>query len=257
MSIVSKEEVLPREPSLIVDNLTKKYADNIVLDQLSLTVNPGEIHGILGRNGIGKTTLIECVVGLRPFNQGTIKVRGLDILSSRDEIIKQVGIQPQEANLFPRLSIEETMQLFSSFYGDPLAYSEIMNVLDLERTKNKRVKSLSTGQKQRLLVALSLIGNPSFIILDEPTTGIDPQVKQLIWKVLQKEKTDHNAILLSTHNMEEAEKICDRVSILHNKKIVASGMPKEIIMNNRKTMNDTLEDVFLHLTGSSLRGEID
>ncbi len=132
-----------------------------------------------------------------------------------------------------------------------------MNVLDLERIKNKRVKSLSTGQKQRLLVALSLIGDPSFIILDEPTTGIDPQVKQLIWKVLQKEKTDHNAILLSTHNMEEAEKICDRVSILHNKKIVASGTPKEIIMNNRKTMNDTLEDVFLHLTGSSLRGEID
>ncbi len=115
MSIVSKEEVLPSDPSLIVDNLTKKYADNIVLDQLFLTVNPGEIHGILGRNGIGKTTLIECVVGLRPFNQGTIKVGGLDILSSRDEIMKQVGIQPQEANLFPRLSIEETMQLFSSF----------------------------------------------------------------------------------------------------------------------------------------------
>ncbi|WP_042224257.1 ABC transporter ATP-binding protein [Oceanobacillus manasiensis] len=257
MSTIPNEEVLPSEPSLIVENITKKYADNIVLDQLSLTINQGEIHGILGRNGIGKTTLIECMVGLRAFNEGAIKFGELDISQDREEIIKQVGIQPQEANLFPRLSVHETMQLFASFYGEPLAYNDIINDLDLESIKNKRIKSLSTGQKQRLLVALSLIGNPSFIILDEPTTGIDPQIRQLIWKVLRKVKTENYSILLSTHSMEEAEKICDRISILHNRKIVATGTPKEIINTYRKTLNDTLEDVFLILTGSSLRGEID
>ncbi|NWO15013.1 ABC transporter ATP-binding protein [Virgibacillus sp.] len=257
MTSVSKEEILPHNPLMIVDRLTKTYADNMVLDKLSLTIHQGEIHGVLGRNGVGKTTLIECIVGLRPFNHGTIKIKGLDILADRDKIIKQVGIQPQEANLFPRLSIHETMQLFASFYRDSQSYKEIIEMLDLERIKNKRIKSLSTGQKQRLLVALSLIGDPSLIILDEPTTGIDPQIKQLIWKVLQQVKTHNKSILLSTHNMEEAEKICDRISILHNTKIITTGTPKEIITNHRKTMNDTLEDVFLILTGSSLRGEID
>lgn len=257
MNSVPIEEFLPDESIMIVKDLTKKYSESVVLEQLSLTINKGEIHGILGRNGIGKTTLIECVVGLRPFNQGIVRIIGLNILKDRDKVIKHIGIQPQEANLFPRLTVSETMQLFSSFYGNPHSYTEIMDMLDLGRIKEKRVKSLSTGQKQRLLVALSLIGNPSLIILDEPTTGIDPQIRQLIWKVLQEIKSHNKSILLSTHSMEEAEKVCDRISILHDKKIIATGTPDEIIHKYRRSKSDTLEDVFILLTGSSLRGEID
>ncbi|MFB7155426.1 ABC transporter ATP-binding protein [Lysinibacillus sp. NPDC056232] len=257
MKILPHEEVICDEQSMVIENLTKQYANNVVLDSLSLTINTGEIHGILGRNGVGKTTLIECAVGLKSFNQGSIKIRGLNILEDRDKIIRHVGIQPQEANLFPRLTIMETMELFSSFYGEILSYHNIMEMLDLDKIKNKRVNSLSTGQKQRLLVALSLIGNPSLIILDEPTTGIDPQIKQLIWQVLNKMKSQNKSILLSTHNMEEAEKICDRISILHDKKIILTGTPSEIINKYRKTKNDTLEDVFLLLTGTTLRGGMD
>lgn len=254
---MSYQEVIYNERSMVIENLTKQYTNNVVLDSLSLTINTGEVHGILGRNGVGKTTLIECTVGLKLFNQGTIKIRGMNILEDRDKIIRHVGIQPQEANLFPRLSVMETMQLFSSFYGEITSFHKIMDMLDLDKIKNKRVNSLSTGQKQRLLVALSLIGNPSLIILDEPTTGIDPQIKQLIWKVLTKMKSEDKSILLSTHSMEEAEKICDRISILHDKKIIVTGTPKEIIDKYRKKQNDTLEDVFLLLTGTTLREDID
>lgn len=257
MTSVSKEGILPEKSLMIVKGLKKEYSDNMVLDELSFTINRGEIHGVLGRNGIGKTTLIECAVGLRPFDQGIIKIIGQDIVKNRDKVIKHVGIQPQEANLFPRLTVEETMELFSSFYGDPHSYTQIMVMLDLEKIKDKRVKSLSTGQKQRLLVALSLIGNPSLVILDEPTTGIDPQIRQLIWKVLREIKSHNRSILLSTHSMEEAEKVCDRISILHDKKIIATGTPNEIINKYRKSSLDTLEDVFILLTGSSLRREID
>jgi ABC-2 type transport system ATP-binding protein len=171
--------------------------------------------------------------------------------------LSHIGVQPQEANLFPRQTVKETLQLFASFYPEPMSIDYLINILELEPILNKKVKALSVGQRQRLLVAVALIGNPKLIILDEPTSGIDPQIRHLIWDCLLEMKEKNKTILLSTHYMDEAEKICDTVSILHNGKIIVSDTPKNIIVNNRKRMTDNLEDVFIYLTGKEIRKEVD
>ncbi|MDO7907922.1 ABC transporter ATP-binding protein [Paenibacillus sp. JX-17] len=246
------------QPScLTVNNLTKKFNNESVLENLSMSIYQGEIHGIIGRNGVGKTTLIESIIGLKEIDAGTVNILGEDIKSSRYEIMEAVGIQPQEANLLPRQSVSETIHLFTSFYKESMDPKELMQMMELDQIESKRVKNLSVGQKQRLLVALAMVGNPALIILDEPTTGIDPQIRQLIWRVLRSMKEKGCSILLSTHYMDEAEKLCDRISILHDKKIIVHGSCHEIITEHREKFTDSLEDVFLHLTGTSLRREVD
>ncbi|MBD7937296.1 ABC transporter ATP-binding protein [Cytobacillus sp. Sa5YUA1] len=245
------------EFSISVKNLTKSFKNQKVIENLNLNIHAKEIHGIIGRNGAEKTTLIESIVGFNEIDQGEIRLLNFDSSINREELMKHIGIQPQVANLLPRQTVNETIYLFSSFYKETMEPKEIMELLELTEISAKRVKDLSVGQKQRLLVALALIGNPSLIILDEPTTGIDPQIRQLIWNVLRGIRNEGCTIVLTTHYMEEAEKLCDRISILHDKKIIVSGTPKEIINTHRKKTSDSLEDVFLYLTGSNLRKEVD
>lgn len=245
------------ELCISVKNVSKSFKNQIIIEDLNLSVHAKEIHGIIGRNGAGKTTLIESIVGFNKIDQGEIRLLNFDSNINREELMKHIGIQPQVANLLPRQTVYETIYLFSSFYKETMEPKEIMELLELTEISAKRVKELSVGQKQRLLVALALIGNPSLIILDEPTTGIDPQIRQLIWNVLRGIRNEGCTIVLTTHYMEEAEKLCDRISILHDKKIIVSGTPKEIINTHRKKPTDSLEDVFLYLTGANLRKEVD
>lgn len=243
--ILSVQQQLSPSECVVVKNLHKSYHDHLVLEGVNMTLYYGEIYGILGRNGVGKTTLIECMVGLRPYEQGEVVILGA---TDVNEVIEQVGIQPQEANLFPRQTVEETLKLFASFYKQPMDIKTLIDMLEMNDILKKQVKDLSVGQRQRLLVSLALVGDPTLIILDEPTSGLDPQVRRFIWDCLIKMKERNKTILLSTHYMDEAEKICDRISILHNKKIVAEGSLQELIQEHRKKMTDTLEDIFIYLT---------
>ena len=219
-----------------------------------MMLKEGEIHGILGRNGAGKTTLIECLVGLRSYETGHVELFGETDIHF---VLQKVGIQPQEANLFPRQTAEEILQLFSSFYEKPMELRTLIELLEMQPLLKKKVKDLSVGQRQRLLVSLALVGDPDLVILDEPTSGLDPQVRRLIWECLLEMKSKRKTILLSTHYMEEAEKICDTIFILHDKHIVAEGSPQEVVRKHRKKFNDRLEGVFVHLTGKALRGGLD
>jgi ABC-2 type transport system ATP-binding protein len=211
--------------SIRVENLSKSYNGQPVLKQIQLDVKQGEIVGILGRNGAGKTTLIECLVGLRTRDEGKITIMGMDLDKHIQEIKSIIGVQPQEASLFQRQTVLETLTLFSSFYKNPLNVSDLAVELNLKELQKKHVKDLSAGQKQRLLIALAMMGDPKILILDEPTSGLDPQVRLLLWNVLKRLRQKGKTILLSTHYMDEAEALCDRVAILHEGRIAAIGAP--------------------------------
>ncbi|MFS0749349.1 ABC transporter ATP-binding protein [Oceanobacillus sp. 1P07AA] len=250
---------LEEESSVVVNGLTKRFQSEVVLDNVDITIFKNEIHGIIGRNGAGKTTFMECITGFMPFETGELQLLNIEGEGKqyREEIMQHTGIQPQVGNLLPRQTVYETIQLFTSFYKDSIPIGKLIDLLALNQLETKKIKDLSVGQKQRLLVGLALIGNPSLILLDEPTTGIDPQIRHLIWSVLKEVRDSGSTVLLTTHYMEEAEKLCDRISILHNKRFIATGTPEEIINKYKKRSTDTLEDVFLHLTGTDLRREID
>ncbi|ANB62152.1 ABC transporter ATP-binding protein [Anoxybacteroides amylolyticum] len=243
---------------IFVDNLSKSYNNLKVIDDLSLNVQEGEIFGILGRNGAGKTTFIECLVGLRKKDKGTVKIMGVSIDENQEQIKYIIGVQPQEASLFQRQTVLETLKLFSSFYSKSIDINNLMGELNLKDLEKKMVKSLSKGQKQRLLIAIAMIGDPRILILDEPTSGLDPQVRIMLWEFLKKLKKQGKTILLSTHYMEEAEELCDKVAILHNGKFVAVGTPKELIEKYTvEGKKRNLESAFIHLTGKDLRGGFD
>ncbi|GLO64551.1 MULTISPECIES: ABC transporter ATP-binding protein [Oceanobacillus] len=248
---------IEEKSSVVIKGLTKRFQSEVVLDNVDITISKNEIHGIIGRNGAGKTTFIECITGFLPFDSGEVKLLNLEGPQNQKQIMQHIGIQPQVGNLLPRQTVYETIQLFTSFYKESIPVEKLMDLLALNQLETKKIKDLSVGQKQRLLVGLALIGNPSLIILDEPTTGIDPQIRQLIWEVLKEVRDLGSTILLTTHYMEEAHKLCDRISILHNNRFLVTGTPEEIINAHKKHLSDSLEDVFLNLTGTDLRKEID
>jgi ABC-2 type transport system ATP-binding protein len=243
---------------ICVENLTKSYKNIKVIDDLSLNVQEGEIFGILGRNGAGKTTFIECMVGLRKRDKGTVKIMNVLTDENQEQIKHIIGVQPQEASLFQRQTVLETLKLFSSFYSKSIDINDLMEELNLKDLEKKLVKSLSKGQKQRLLIAIAMIGDPKILILDEPTSGLDPQVRIMLWEFLKKLKNQGKTILLSTHYMDEAEELCDKVAILHDGKFAAVGTPKELIEKYTvEGKKRNLESAFIHLTGKDLRGGFD
>lgn len=245
------------ERAININGMSKKYGKNLILDDISLEVNRGEIFGILGRNGVGKTTFLESIVGLRESDAGVIEILGKDVTNNKKELTNYIGVQPQEAALMQRQTIREIMQLFNSFYKTETDIEKILIDFNMKELENKRVKNLSVGQRQRLLVAITLMGNPEILIFDEPTTGLDPQVRHLIWDNFRALKEVGKTILITTHNMEEAYRLCDRIAILHNGKFVECDKPDTIIKKNTKSLHSTLEDAFINLTGNILREGVD
>ncbi len=212
-----------------VNRLRKTYGTVVAVDNISFQILEGEIFGIVGPNGAGKTTTIECLEGLRTPDQGDIQVLGLDPRKDYHEIKQNTGVQLQNSNLPERLKVWEALDLYSSFYKNPTDWKELLTQLGLEEKINTPFGKLSGGQKQRLFVALALLPNPKLIFLDELTTGLDPQARHAIWDLIREVRSKGKTIVLTTHFMEEAERLCDRVAIFDRGKIVALDTPAALI----------------------------
>src|SRR6187200_2730074 len=241
------------------ERLTKRYGDLVAVDHLSLSVRRGECFGLLGPNGAGKTTTIEILEGLLGPDEGMVEVLGLQWGSHEHELRQRLGIQLQETQLADKLTVEETLRLFRSFYRQGRDVAELLQLVELESKRGSWVSKLSGGQKQRLSVACALAGAPDLLFLDEPTTGLDPQSRRQLWGILDRFRGGGGTILLTTHYMDEAETLCDRVAIVDHGHLIAEDTPKNLItaLAAPKVVvhEGTLEDVFMSLTGRHLREE--
>ncbi|MFD6564736.1 ABC transporter ATP-binding protein [Micromonospora profundi] len=216
-------------PVIEVTSLHKRYGDLVAVDDVSFAVEAGEIFGVLGPNGAGKTTTVECVAGLRVPDSGTVSVLGLDPRKDANQLRQKVGVQLQESQLPDRLRVTEALELYASFYRNPADPAELIDRLGLGDKRNTAYKKLSGGQKQRLSIALALVGNPEIAILDELTTGLDPQARRDTWALIEQVRESGVTIVLVTHFMEEAERLCDRVAVIDRGSVVALDSPAGLV----------------------------
>jgi ABC-2 type transport system ATP-binding protein len=216
------------EPAIRVQNLVKKYGDFVAVNDISFSIKEGEIFGVIGPNGAGKTTTVECISGLRVPDSGSVSIYGLSPQKDRNKIRKFVGVQLQQSAMPPRLKLEEAVELFASFYADPLDPNDLLKTLGIKDIKNSMFKNLSGGQKQRLSIALALIGNPKIAILDELTTGLDPEARRETWALIEGIRDRGVTVILVTHFMDEAERLCDRIALINHGKLVVLDTPEAI-----------------------------
>jgi ABC-2 type transport system ATP-binding protein len=214
-----------------IEGLVKKYTDVVAVAGLDLTVARGECFGLLGPNGAGKTTTVEILEGLREPTSGSVEVLGRRWASDADELRARIGVTLQETKLFDNLTVEETLALFRTFYDRRRArgVDELLGELQLGEKRQSRVQRLSGGQRQRLAVALGLVGDPELLFLDEPTTGLDPQSRRALWDTIAALRGRGKTVVLTTHYMDEAERLCDRVAIVDHGRVIAQGTPAELI----------------------------
>lgn len=218
-----------RTLTLSVHGLRKAYGDVVAVDGLDIDVRPQECFGLLGPNGAGKTTTIEICEGLIEHDTGTVEVLGRHWDKDAAALRQRIGISLQETQLSEKLTVTETLSLFRSFYDHPQPIDEVLSVVQLDEKRNARVSALSGGQKQRLAVACALIGDPELLFLDEPTTGLDPQSRRQMWDVIDRFRNSGRSVVLTTHYMDEAERLCDRIAIVDHGKVIARGTPRELI----------------------------
>ena len=217
-------------PAIRCSGLTKRYGDVVAVAGLDLTVETGECFGLLGPNGAGKTTTIEILEGLTLPDAGEVEVLGMRWGRGHDRALRQrLGIQLQETQLADKLTVEETLHLFRSFYRASQTVDDVLTLVELEEKRGSWVNKLSGGQKQRLAVACALVSRPEFLFLDEPTTGLDPQSRRQLWDVVTAFRARGGSVLLTTHYMEEAERLCDRVAIMDHGQMIALGTPRQLI----------------------------
>jgi ABC-2 type transport system ATP-binding protein len=240
-----------------VRGLVKRYPpDVLAVDGLDLEVRRGECFGLLGPNGAGKTTTLEVLEGLLPPTAGDVEVLGRRWGDDATWLRARIGITLQETRLPDRLTVEEIIRLFRSFFPSGRGVDEAIRLVGLEEKRKTWSDRLSGGQRQRLAVACALVGDPQLLFLDEPTTGLDPQSRRSLWEVVEGLKADGRTVLLTTHYMEEAERLCDRVAIVDHGRIIALGTTAELMARHSGRgagERATLEDVFVNLTGRSLR----
>src|SRR5882757_5510470 len=218
--------------ALRVRQLRKKFQDVVAIDGIELDVRAGECFGLLGPNGAGKTTTVEICEGLTEPDSGEVEVLGQNWTSSSAQLRQRLGIQLQDTQLSEKLTVFETVRLFRSFFRQGVEASEVISRVQLEEKQKSRVGDLSGGQKQRLALACALVGDPDFLFLDEPTTGLDPQARRQLWELIEEFKKSGRTILLTTHYMDEAERLCDRVAIMDHGREIALGTPRELIASN-------------------------
>src|SRR5882672_7692496 len=252
-----------KQPIITVKNLVKNYGDFTAVNDISFEVYEGEIFGLLGPNGAGKTTTLEIIETLRDKTSGEITVDGFSIEKDTDSIKKRIGVQLQAAGYYPNLNLSELIVLFSGLYGIDKSPMEMLEKVALTDKAKAKYKDLSGGQKQRFSIATTLINNPRIIFLDEPTTGLDPQARRNLWDLIRAIRKDGATVVITTHYMDEAEQLCDRVAIIDAGKIIAMDPPDKLIdklvatgfERPKEVKKANLEDVFINLTGHALRGE--
>ncbi len=245
--------------------LTKRYPKPgdkndyfLAVDNLSLSIEAGEIYGILGPNGAGKTTTLEMLEGLTDIDGGQATIDGINVSANPYAIKQIIGVQLQANDYFDRLSLGELLNLFCALYSDPSDPGTLLEKVNLADKARERPANLSGGQKQRFSIACALANRPKVLFLDEPTTGLDPQAKHNLWDLARELNGNGITIVLTTHNMEEAEVLCGRIAIMDHGRLVAEGEPQELILKHapeppRAPLHGNIEDVFLALTGNALR----
>lgn len=251
------------ESIVTVKNLMKRYGDLLAVDGISFEVHRQEIFGILGPNGAGKTSTLEMIETLRPIDEGEVFLNGIDVRTNPQEVKRVIGVQLQSSSFFDKLNLRELLFLFGEMYGKVVEPARLLAEVELEDKAKAQVAHLSGGQKQRFSIAAALVNEPVVIFLDEPTTGLDPQSRRHLWGVIKRIRAEGKTIVLTTHYMEEAEELCDRVAIMDHGKIIALDSPDALVQHllasgftkQRVERLASLEDVFLHLTGHSLRDD--
>lgn len=244
-----------------VKDLKKRYGDKQAVDGISFSVKKGEIFGILGPNGAGKTTTLEMMETLREIDSGTVKIDGIDVAKEPNKIKYLIGIQPQSPAFQDKTRLTEVIELFSAAYGEKVDAMEFLKNVDLGEKAKSYVEELSGGQKQRLSITTALVHSPKVFFLDEPTTGLDPQARRNLWELIEQVRSRGITVIMTTHYMDEAEVLCDRIAIMDNGKIVAIDTPQNLIKQllargfkkKQRVEQADLEDVFIDLTGKGLR----
>ncbi|MEO7292473.1 MAG: ABC transporter ATP-binding protein [Ginsengibacter sp.] len=244
-----------------VKDLKKKYGSFEAVKGISFDVLEGEIFGLLGPNGAGKSTTLEIIETLRDKTSGTVTVDGIDLDKDPDKIKKIIGVQLQASGFYPGLNLVELIKLFGGLYNQPVKPSEFLQLVNLEDKAKNKYKELSGGQKQRFSIATTLINQPKIIFLDEPTTGLDPQARRNLWDLIKDIRSKGTTVIITTHYMDEAEQLCDRVAIMDEGKIIALDSPDKLIdelvatgfERPKVTKSANLEDVFINLTGKDFR----
>ncbi|HUD06706.1 MAG TPA: ABC transporter ATP-binding protein [Candidatus Saccharimonadales bacterium] len=248
-------------PLLVVQNLTKRYGDQVAVDGISFNVDKEEIFGILGPNGAGKTTTLEMIETLRSIDQGSAKIDGIDVSSHPQEIRAIIGVQPQSPSFIDKVKLTELLELTAAAYGEKVDALALLKDVNLEDKASSYIEQLSGGQKQRFSIAAALVHKPKILFMDEPTTGLDPQARHNLWDLTKKIKDRGITVILTTHYMEEAELLCDRVAIMDKGRIISLDSPDNLVTQllkkgfkkHEKVKEADLEDVFLDLTGKALR----
>ena len=249
------------DPVITVEGLRKRYGERVAVDGVSFSVLPGEVLGILGPNGAGKTTTVEILEGLRTADAGSVTVAGVDVLRHPAAVKRLIGVQLQASSFFDHLSLAELLELFGAVYGVRPDAPALLQRVGLGDRAGSPVAELSGGQQQRFAVAAALVNHPEILFLDEPTTGLDPQARRHMWDLVRSFRDDGTTVVLTTHSMEEAELLCDRVAIMDAGRIVALDRPDALVTalldrgfrRERQERLATLEDVFLDITGHDLR----
>jgi ABC-2 type transport system ATP-binding protein len=213
-------------------DLVKTYGDTRAVDGISLRVEPGQIFGLLGPNGAGKSTTIELIEGLRPADSGRIEVLGIDVRKEPRRVKERIGVQLQSTAFYKQLSCRQLLRLFASFFQRSLPVDQLIAAVNLEEKADAPSGSLSGGQRQRLAIAVALVNDPEVIFLDEPTTGLDPQARRSLWEVIRRLRAEGKTLLLTTHYLEEAEQLCDRLVFIDHGKVIANGTPAGLIAEN-------------------------
>jgi ABC-2 type transport system ATP-binding protein len=249
------------DPVIVAKELRKQYEDITAVDGISFEVRRGEVFGMLGPNGAGKTTTIEILEGMRDADSGQAIINGINVKDDPTAVKAIIGVQLQQNAFFDNLKLAEIVDLYARLYKAKIDPVEILSRVGLENRKNARYAHLSGGQKQRLSIAVALVNDPVVLFLDEPTTGLDPQARRQVWALVNKISENGATIMLTTHYMEEAEELCDRVAVIEDGQIIALDTPDNLIDQlletgfkpEKRVREATLDDVFLNLTGRDLR----
>ena len=244
-----------------VRDLKKRYGNKQAVDGVSFDVKKGEIFGILGPNGAGKTTTLEMMETLRPIDSGHVKINGIDVAKDPQAIKYLIGVQPQSPAFQDKTKLTEVVEMFAAAYGEKVDVMEFLRDVELEEKASSYVEDLSGGQKQRLSITTALVHGPKVFFLDEPTTGLDPQARRHLWDLIEKVRNKGISVIMTTHYMDEAEVLCDRIAVMDSGKIIAIDTPKNLIKQlldrgfkkHKHVEQANLEDVFIDLTGKELR----